>query len=81
MKVRLVRVMDLILISISSSQYSMEGTPLKRFRKEKENEKKKIFNFGLYSDIYQPVSFKLDIIIESSKLYVLRSVRMIWTFS
>ena len=37
---------------------------------------KQRFNVGLYSDIYRPVSFKLGMMMEASKLYILISA---WT--
>ena len=33
-------------------------------------------NIGLYSDIYRPTSFKLGIITEPTKIYILMSVSM-----
>ena len=38
------------------------------------------FNVGLYSDIYRSVSFRLGMVIETTKVYVLISVWMIFTF-
>ena len=42
--------------------------------------KKKSFNIGLYSDIYGQISFKLGIMIETTKLYILISVLVTFTF-
>ena len=33
-----------------------------------------MINIGLYSDIYKPISFKLGVKIETTKLYILISV-------
>ena len=41
---------------------------------------KKNFNVGLYSDIWKPNYFKFDVIIETTKLYILLSVWMTLTF-
>ena len=41
---------------------------------------KKIFNIGLYSDIYGPISVKLGMMIETAKLCILMSVLMMLTF-
>ena len=38
------------------------------------------FNFGLYSNIFRPISFKLDVMIGPTKFYILISVWMTLTF-
>ena len=81
---RLVRVMNLILIFISSSHFSrvsrlviFQGIEpyLCDFVRGKEPS-----NIGLYSDIYRPVSFKLAIMIGTTKFFMLISVWIKLTF-
>ena len=58
--------MNLILICIVHSLFNEENPAyVILFLK-----KKKCFNIGLYSDNYRLVSFKLGMMIETSKLYI-----------
>ena len=41
--------------------------------------KKTTFNIDLYSDIYRLISFKLGMVIETTKFYILKSVWMTLT--
>ena len=41
---------------------------------------KKNFNIGLYSYIYRSISFRLGVMLETTKLYVLISVWVTLTF-
>ena len=43
--------------------------------------KPKPFNVGLYSDIYGPISFKLNMVIVITRLYILMSVWITLTFT
>ena len=60
---------DLIL----SSQYSIERSLLLWFCKRK-------FDVGLYSDIYRVISFKLGVVMETTKLCILILVSMTSAF-
>ena len=44
------------------------------FKGENSTYEEKNFNVGLYSDIYRPISFKLGMMIETTKLYILISI-------
>ena len=60
-------------LSILSIQYSRDRTLLIWFLFKKN------FDIGLHSDIYRPISFKLGMMIETTKLYILISVYMTLT--
>ena len=65
---KLVRLYDVMnLIHILSHPFNIQG----REPYLPEFVGGKTFNIGWYSDIYRPISFKLGMIVETTKLYVL----------
>ena len=58
---------------VPSIQYS-RGKPILTWFLEKG----KIFNIGFYSNIYRPISFKLNIMIETTKFYILMQRTLVW---
>ena len=73
--VRLVGVMKLVLIACRTFIIQMR-TYLCGYAKKNKQTNKQNFYVGLYSDVYRPISFKLGLIIETTKLYILVSALM-----
>ena len=70
---RLVGVINLMLIW--SCKLNVQGREPYLYDFVKQN-----FNIGLHSDIYRPVSFKLSMMVETTKLYILIYVWLTMTF-
>ena len=54
---------------ISSRYYSSDRPKLDEFVKENKSKTKKLVNIGLLSDLYKLISFKLGMMIDTSKLH------------